>query len=683
MLIDNILASALRSLHSIPSPQETLRLHSQCAWLLGNLTNHHNVSLLTSQILQSRAFWSHPDELRTCVRTVSAFKSAVSIAGARADNSILPLERRIRAILKGLSSPVPLWKQLLPLAGLLLAFEPGNSPAAFGADVQLVEYAFLDALNDAADAQQSELQAEPLVAETIVLAANYVYPLLSAHLRSRFPLVRLLPLGLAAALGSEQGFEQAWFLARVERDIQGEPSQTIAWPSQSPSFTALQYKLESPLITSIGALSRLLATCIEEALDPSVIFTALEEVSRYTKSLMIQWRQCRLSLVDEQDEVSHLQPETRNGSISTLWKLLHITLVFNITILQAIVSRMVRDTRSFRATEITSFAIQVLHNLRNLHFLAIRFGITNSRHYTFVYLACLDILATDPAQAESFLSAIAPAEPRSIPLLPLDRSAEHYFLSTAEHLVLALQPQASILESHILPCIHALITKDVPPSPQLRQLFETAHSLQLALITTSKGPTLCAGDIDRYIDTVIQTFPSHLSARQFSLVFATLFLVSTQSGSALSRISSIREQGLGVHDDIRVQFGPGWTDLLLELLLSGSMAPSVTLLPPDLPDFNSSNQSPSLPKTVQSVYISSLINAIQFIPLTGLRCYGVEYWLLRIVECMKLIPDPRIKQQLQGDLWMMLSSGRLGIERAERCVRWWIDEGDQEAVQSV
>ena len=93
----------------------------------------------------------------------------------------------------------------------------------------------------------------------------------------------------------------------------------------------------------MGPASRLLAHSLTTASDPLLVRASLEDVFRFSDSLITQWRRNKLSEIDMSEESLYLHPDTLNHTLPTLWQVLKTTLFATVTILRAIVSRTLTD----------------------------------------------------------------------------------------------------------------------------------------------------------------------------------------------------------------------------------------------------------------------------------------------------------------------------------------------------
>jgi len=127
-------------------------------------------------------------------------------------------------------------------------------------------------------------------------------------------------------------------------------------------------------------------------------------------------------------------------------------------------------------------------------------GSTSFSQYTFTYLAAIDLLATCPADAESFLRSISPSEPGRIPGHPLERCLDLFFLNTAEQFsaILSSPLNDELIVSAATPY---LITEG---NANLVPIFEAAHSIMLAVFSAPQNVDLTARHLPFYVDTLFK-----------------------------------------------------------------------------------------------------------------------------------------------------------------------------------
>ena len=116
----------------------------------------------------------------------------------------------------------------------------------------------------------------------------------------------------------------------------------------------------------------------------------------------------------------------------------------------------------------------------------------------FVHLTAIDILSKYPVQAEAFLRDIRPTELGRIPEHPAERSQDLFFLDTSEHFTLTLPPQ--ICETLLLDA--ALPYLGTGSDSRLLELFETAHSVVLAIFSAPQNYSIVVKHLPMYLNSL-------------------------------------------------------------------------------------------------------------------------------------------------------------------------------------
>jgi hypothetical protein len=176
---------------------------------------------------------------------------------------------------------------------------------------------------------------------TICLALNHVFTHLSDVDRSALDYDRLLPVLMTSTFHSSHGLRSGYFLGAADADLQQISNQQFNWPSASPSYQQIESILKSPLISSLGPLSRLIAHTIDRVRDPWLVQSAVDDLSDFSRRLGTQWRQNKLSEIDASEESVFLHEEARSSTVPTLWRLLRSTLFAIVIILRSATGRVV------------------------------------------------------------------------------------------------------------------------------------------------------------------------------------------------------------------------------------------------------------------------------------------------------------------------------------------------------
>ncbi|KAE9975101.1 hypothetical protein EG328_003456 [Venturia inaequalis] len=650
MPTDRLLSTLLRSLQTYTAHQDTPRLLGTAASLLATLHNPLNITLLTAQLLIAPAIWERPEGVRTCLSMMGVFHSATLAIVKKEDEAelrkhkdyvqqfptqpeeeIVPRESWARAVIKGADERSQRWKHVMVLGGLLVGFGPVEEERLSTSMRATIEHAFVQATNLALDEAR---HGDELGAQT----------LLDYNL--------LLPVLIGSAFFSNEGLQSAYFLGAIDLDISVGKNNQLHWPMKSQSYFQVDRILARPLVASLGPLSRLISHTVENVSDSWVVQTMVEDLAGFTKSLINQWRQSSLSMIDAHVEVQRLSEETMTKTVPALWKLLKASLFALVIVLRGAVGRLLNDGVLAADAVAPTMVCSVLHALRNLYFISSRLGTDSFSQYTFVYLTTIDILSNYPVQADSFLKDIRPSNPGQIPDSPLDRCLDLYFLNTAEHfsLVLSAQTNEELLVAAAVPYLAA------GGSDNLLPIFEAAHSVMLSVFSAPQSSVLAAKHLPFYIDALFKVFPDNLSPRQFRLAFKTLLRV-TAPPSPLSATQ------------------PDLPATLLELVRYRALNAPTTPLPPKLPPqgIAIADNEPILSE--QAVLVLTLLDALPFLPLDLL-----EEWLPLAAELVLLVPESSMQNVCRKRLWDVLVGGEMDPERSSICVAWWTTRGGREYI---
>lgn len=172
---------------------------------------------------------------------------------------------------------------------------------------------------------------------------------------------------------------------------------------------------------------------------------------------------------------------------------------------------------TFISTLLTSLdaphiAQETLNCLRGLSFIHSRLGSATLSQYTFTYLAAIDILAAYPQDADLFLQSIAPSELGHIPVHPLERCLDLYFLNTAEHFTLILSPQ--LCEGLLIAAATPYLTSG--GNPNLLPIFEAAHSNMLAVFSAPQNVEITSKHLPFYVDALFRVCVAHIELDHIS-----------------------------------------------------------------------------------------------------------------------------------------------------------------------
>ena len=372
--------------------------------------------------------------------------------------------------------------------------------------------------------------------------------------------------------------------------------------------------------------------------------------------------------------------------------------------------------------------MQTLHTLRHMYFILNRFGTCSFSTNVYLSLTAVDILSYHPDHLQAFLTEIQPRHLGQIPAHPLDRTLDHFFLNVAEQITVLL-PSGFTAET-IIPAASPYLDITSVDFKQdeiniarklkntnilsLREILESAHGVILAVFSAPQNVDIASRMYPSYVDVLFNNLHSHLSPRQFRLAFRILVQVS----SPPSALSAHR---------------PDFPAVLLELLRHRALH-----RPPSSPDSSKtrpSTASPAEPAAAttpsslstpdvfspKTLFILTIIDSLPFIAMDLL-----EEWLpITATLVRSLIEDEQgstattktvstaeelattpkqspsstsspfpillspsmdsIGGSENNDFetgvqhfWNILSSGEMGVDRAQLCVAWWNNRGGRD-----
>ncbi|KAL4777555.1 hypothetical protein BDW60DRAFT_5303 [Aspergillus nidulans var. acristatus] len=668
MATERSLGALLRSLQIPPHEQDGLSLLPTATSLLAVLKNPLNITLLASQLLAAPAIWDQPVDLHVCRRIISVFNTAAMaiLQSEESEDPRIPWggpgprkldrEQWVKAVVGGADEKSPRWRHLLLIGGILLGFEGQDRQGLPWSVRRKLESALVTAAQLALDELDPR---DGIDGHCIIMVLNYSFQFLSDVERDRLNYDRLLPVMVQTTYFSPEGFESAYFLGSVDQDIVQTPSKRFAWPSQSATVQRVTAIASSPLVSALGPLSRLIAHAVENSRDPRLVARSVDRIADFVRTLMVQWRQNKLSEVDKAEEQEFLEAESLRDTIPNLWKLLRNCLYSVVIILRAVLGRIVNDRALASDKSAPFISMQTLHILRNLYFISSRVGQNSSSQHTFVTLAAVDILAQYPNLTENFLTSIKPSELGQIPAHPLDRCLDLYFLNTSELFTTVVSPKFSedVLIQAALPYLPA------GGNNHLLEIFEAAHSLVLAVFAIPNNAAVAAKHLPFYIDNLFAVFPNNLSGRQFRLAFKTVLQVTAPPSPIANR-------------------QPLLPSILLEVLYDRAFnSASKTPLPPSSQPPSASTPDPEMAKAApiplseQAFLVLALIDSLCF-----LRVEDLEEWLPLTANLINAVSPSEMRRVCVERFWDALSNGEMDVERAHYCVTWWSTKGGREMI---
>lgn len=244
------------------------------------------------------------------------------------------------AVVKGADERTPRWKHLLVLGGLLTGFEAHDRRGLSLGLRQNLEAAIVTATNLALNDTNG---GSEVASRTVCMVLGHVFDILSDHEKARLDHNRLLPLLVQSVYFSKDGLYWGYFVGAIDPDIIQGKDNKFDWPVKSTSFVQLQRLATGPLVSALGPLSRLTAFCVESVTDVRLLFRMIEDLSAFTRSISIQWRQNKLSELDSSEETTYLDQNAMKLTFPLMWQVLK-SLMFSVVIIQgAVLGRMLGD----------------------------------------------------------------------------------------------------------------------------------------------------------------------------------------------------------------------------------------------------------------------------------------------------------------------------------------------------
>ena len=326
------------------------RLLGSATTLLTLLSNALNITLLTSQLLSAPSIWQRRDDLTTTIRILSIFNSA-AIQLVRQDESpaapsnpstrsTLSREEWAIAVIKGADDRSPRWRHLCALAGLLVGFEGRGERNISHSLRRTLESAAVTAVNLALREGEA---SNNLAANSVTLTLGYIFDLLSVSEKMNLSHDLLLPVLVQAPFFSKEGLHNGYFLSTIDADVTQSTKMKFAWSAKSSTYIQSQHMAASPLVASLGSLSRLIAFSVENVQDVDLLFAIVKDLSTFTRSLCVQWRQNKLSEIDVTEEAMYLSEQTLRTTLPLLWRTLKSTMFAVVIVLRSLLGRVLSD----------------------------------------------------------------------------------------------------------------------------------------------------------------------------------------------------------------------------------------------------------------------------------------------------------------------------------------------------
>lgn len=665
MPADRLLTIVLRAYQGVPDPVQTDRILGTTASLLTTLTNPLNISLLTSHLLTAPAIWNNADGLRICLRVINVFNTAAITvhkneleghnkqppydAYAPRKGGGIGSDEWTRAVIKGADDRSPRWQHLLVIAGVLLGMESGGRHGLSEGLRSTLERALVTATNLALE---DPTRDGILAAESIVLALNHAFPLLSDGVRAGLNYDALVMI-MVRTVTAMEGYQDGMLLQYIDADIKQVPGDKFNWSSNSNSFLELQRQASNPILSSMGPLSRLIAHAIKNMSNSLLAVEVREHLLSFTGRLLESWKRNKLSEIDLSEEETFLTPETIQITVPVLWQVLKGAMFATVVILQGLMERTLMDATLSTKRLAPLAASETLIILGNIHFISSRLGSNAFSAYVFVNLSSIDILSNYPLESRELLKAIYPEQAGEIPASPLQRNHDLFYLNTCEHLTNILSPPDNegliigVAAPYLSPTAH----------PGFLEIFEAAHSAILAVLSAPQNTKLTARFIPTYVDALFTSFPNNLSPRQFRFAFKNLIHVTTPP-TPLSTAE------------------PLLAETLLEMLHHRAVNALTSPLPQSVYQRDTASQQDSQASlSEQAILMLTLLDALPNLPLDILQA-----WLPISADLLNTIEDHYMRERCKARFWEVLESGEMDVERSAVCAGWWSTWGGREKI---
>lgn len=318
------------------------RILESATVLYALLSNPSNVSLLTSQLLSAPALWTPPTLVQNASRVLNVFTSASvrllrfqETPGARDypdTQRSLDVNDWTAAVIKGASAASPRSRHVLVFAGLLQGF---RSQGRHGISPDLhnnLQDALVTAINLSLHENSQDTTATD---SSLIFAISFVFETLDLSHKTGLNSGLLLPALVSAVFFSDEGLRQGYFLSSADGDILEGARQKFHWSIKSPSYRHLQSVASSALVAGMGRVSRLAAFAVGQIKDIIALQRLLEDLSEFSRSLNLQWRQNKLSEIDVSEEQDFLSDEALRTPVPLLWRVLRNTMFAIVVILSS------------------------------------------------------------------------------------------------------------------------------------------------------------------------------------------------------------------------------------------------------------------------------------------------------------------------------------------------------------
>jgi hypothetical protein len=255
-------------------------------------------------------------------------------------NRSIEREAWVKAVVQGADDKSPRWRHMILLGGILLGFEGQNRQGL----PWHIRTKLESALATAAQLALEELDPEAGIdGHCITMVLNYTFELLADLQRNKINYDRLLPVMVRSAFLSPEGLEGGFFLGAIDEDVVEAPGKKFRWKADTMTFGYFSTISSRPLVSALGPLSRLISHAVENVQSPQLVAQTVDYMADFVRTLMVQWRQNKLSEIDVAEEKDFLDAESLQTTIPALWKLLRNCLYSVVIVLRAVLGRTIND----------------------------------------------------------------------------------------------------------------------------------------------------------------------------------------------------------------------------------------------------------------------------------------------------------------------------------------------------
>ena len=284
------------------------------------------------------------------MRMLSIFSSAAIHLVQQQEKSLISLpfpnqgvlgkEEWAIAVVKGADDRSPRWRHLCVLAGLLIGFEGRGQQNISRALRHKLEDAVVLAIN--VELEDSEIAVD-IAGNSVTILLAHVFDTLSDAAKLSLKHDMLLPILYRAPLFMREGLHSGYFLSTIDADIVQVDAKKFDWSAKSSTYVQCQRMATGPLVASLGSLSRLTAFSVEHVQDVGLLSTMVSDLSAFTRSLSVQWRQNKLSEIDITEEAAFLSGESLGTTLPLLLNVLKSTMFAIVINLRSLLGRVLKD----------------------------------------------------------------------------------------------------------------------------------------------------------------------------------------------------------------------------------------------------------------------------------------------------------------------------------------------------